>query len=143
MRHRNAGRKLGRTSAHRKALYMNLANALIEHERITTTDADGHYRFVGVARGSYGLSFAMVGYAPKVFRVRMEDADVTVNVSLVPSLVELPDVQVTASPLAGMCPARNVTIPVVVSIVKSVSAAFSMPSTATRTLPTTGFMIGR
>lgn len=39
MRHRNAGRKLGRTSAHRKALYMNLCNALIEHERITTTDA--------------------------------------------------------------------------------------------------------
>lgn len=39
MRHRNSGRKLGRTSAHRKALYMNLANALIEHERITTTDA--------------------------------------------------------------------------------------------------------
>jgi len=39
MRHRNSGRKLGRTSAHRKALYMNLCNALIEHERITTTDA--------------------------------------------------------------------------------------------------------
>ena len=39
MRHRNSGRKLGRTSAHRKALYMNLANALFEHERITTTDA--------------------------------------------------------------------------------------------------------
>jgi iron complex outermembrane receptor protein len=74
--------------------------SLVETGRITTTDADGHYRFVGVARGSYGLSFAMVGYAPKVFRVRMEDADVTVNVSLVPSLVELPDVQVTASPLA-------------------------------------------
>jgi large subunit ribosomal protein L17 len=39
MRHRNSGRKLCRTSAHRKALYMNLANSLIEHERITTTDA--------------------------------------------------------------------------------------------------------
>lgn len=39
MRHGNDHRKLGRTSAHRKALFSNLANALIEHERITTTDA--------------------------------------------------------------------------------------------------------
>jgi len=32
-----SGRKLNRTSAHRKALFMNLANALIKHEQITTT----------------------------------------------------------------------------------------------------------
>ena len=37
MRHRLAGRHLGRTSAHRAALYRNLANALIEHEVIKTT----------------------------------------------------------------------------------------------------------
>ena len=39
MRHRKAGRKLNRTSAHRRALFANLAKALIEHEQITTTDA--------------------------------------------------------------------------------------------------------
>src|SRR5262245_31800339 len=39
MRHRNRGRKLSRTAQHRRALFANLANALIEHERITTTDA--------------------------------------------------------------------------------------------------------
>jgi large subunit ribosomal protein L17 len=39
MRHRRAGRKLGRDSAHRKALYSNLAGALIEHGRIKTTEA--------------------------------------------------------------------------------------------------------
>jgi large subunit ribosomal protein L17 len=39
MRHQKAGRKLGRTSAHRKALYANLAGALIEHGRIRTTEA--------------------------------------------------------------------------------------------------------
>jgi large subunit ribosomal protein L17 len=39
MRHRRAGRKLGRDSAHRKALYANLASALIEHGRIKTTEA--------------------------------------------------------------------------------------------------------
>ena len=37
MRHRLAGRHLGRTSAHRAALYRNLANALIEREIIKTT----------------------------------------------------------------------------------------------------------
>jgi large subunit ribosomal protein L17 len=39
VRHRKAGRKLGRDSAHRKALYSNLAAALIEHGRIKTTEA--------------------------------------------------------------------------------------------------------
>ncbi len=39
MRHHKAGKKLGRDSAHRKALYSNLAGALIEHGRIKTTEA--------------------------------------------------------------------------------------------------------
>ena len=39
MRHQRAGKKLGRDSAHRKALYANLAGALIEHGRIETTEA--------------------------------------------------------------------------------------------------------
>ena len=39
MRHARSGNKLGRDSAHRKALYSNLAGALIEHGRIETTVA--------------------------------------------------------------------------------------------------------
>jgi len=39
MRHQRSGRKLGRDAAHRKALYANLAAALIEHGRIKTTEA--------------------------------------------------------------------------------------------------------
>ncbi len=39
MRHQRSGRKLGRDSAHRKALYSNLVGALIEHGRIRTTEA--------------------------------------------------------------------------------------------------------
>ena len=39
MRHQRSGKKLGRDSAHRKALYANLAGALIEHGRIKTTEA--------------------------------------------------------------------------------------------------------
>ena len=37
MRHRVAGRKLGRTTSHRLAMFRNMAAALIKHEQITTT----------------------------------------------------------------------------------------------------------
>ena len=37
MRHQRAGKKLGRDAAHRRALYANLAGALIQHGRIHTT----------------------------------------------------------------------------------------------------------
>ena len=37
MRHRVAGRKLQRTTAHRTAMFRNMAAALIKHEQITTT----------------------------------------------------------------------------------------------------------
>jgi len=39
MRHRVAGRHLGRDTAHRTALYRNLVTDLLRHERITTTEA--------------------------------------------------------------------------------------------------------
>ena len=39
MRHQRAGKKLGRDASHRRALYANLAGALIEHGRIKTTEA--------------------------------------------------------------------------------------------------------
>ncbi len=37
MRHRLSGRKLNRTSAHRKAMFANMAASLIRHEQIKTT----------------------------------------------------------------------------------------------------------
>ena len=37
MRHRNAGRKLGKKTQHRTAMFANMAAALIKHEQITTT----------------------------------------------------------------------------------------------------------
>lgn len=39
MRHRKAGRKLGRNASHRKALMSNLVTSLFRYERIQTTDA--------------------------------------------------------------------------------------------------------
>jgi large subunit ribosomal protein L17 len=39
MRHRKSGTVLGRSSSHRKAMFRNMVTSLLEHERITTTDA--------------------------------------------------------------------------------------------------------
>jgi large subunit ribosomal protein L17 len=39
MRHQIAGRKLGRSSAHRKALFRNLVTDLLNYEKITSTEA--------------------------------------------------------------------------------------------------------
>lgn len=37
MRHRKSGRKLNRTSSHRKAMFKNMSVSLVEHELIRTT----------------------------------------------------------------------------------------------------------
>ena len=37
MRHRKAGRRLGRTTSHRKAMMRNMVTSVFEHERIVTT----------------------------------------------------------------------------------------------------------
>lgn len=37
MRHKYSGRKLGRTSSHRSAMFRNMVTSLFEHERIVTT----------------------------------------------------------------------------------------------------------
>ncbi len=39
MRHKIAGRKLDRASGHRRSLYRNLVTDLLNHEKITTTEA--------------------------------------------------------------------------------------------------------
>ena len=39
MRHKIAGRKLGRQSGHRRALFRNLVTDLLKHEKIVTTEA--------------------------------------------------------------------------------------------------------
>lgn len=39
MRHNKAGRRLGRTTSHRIAMFRNMVTSFLSHERITTTDA--------------------------------------------------------------------------------------------------------
>jgi large subunit ribosomal protein L17 len=50
MRHRVAGKKLGRDSNHRKSLRVNLMKALLTHERIKTTHAKAQYVEVHVEK---------------------------------------------------------------------------------------------
>ena len=57
MRHRKSGRKLGRNSAHRKALFNNLVTSLLEHGRIETTEAKAkELRGFADATISWGVS---------------------------------------------------------------------------------------
>ncbi|KAB0664656.1 50S ribosomal protein L17 [Oryzomonas japonica] len=39
MRHNKAGRRLGRKTSHREAMFRNMVTSLLNHEKITTTDA--------------------------------------------------------------------------------------------------------
>jgi iron complex outermembrane receptor protein len=71
-----------------------------EADRSTTTDLEGRYVVAELPSGTYSVSFSAIGYAPQVHRVTLRDQDVTLDVELKPSLVELPDLQVTAAPLA-------------------------------------------
>ncbi|HXE57564.1 MAG TPA: TonB-dependent receptor [Gemmatimonadales bacterium] len=73
---------------------------ILEANRSATTDAEGRYVIPNLANGTYGVAFALVGFAPQVRRVTIRDAEVTLDVILQPSTVELPPIQVTATPLA-------------------------------------------
>ncbi|MDH4209269.1 MAG: 50S ribosomal protein L17 [Anaerolineae bacterium] len=60
MRHRVAGRKLKRSSGHRRALFRNLITELFRHRRITTTEAKARAvrseaeKLITVAKDSLG-----------------------------------------------------------------------------------------
>jgi iron complex outermembrane receptor protein len=73
---------------------------VLEANRSTLTGADGHYALPGLPTGTYAVSFALLGYAPQVHRVTLREGDVTLDVTLRPSLIELQELQVTASALA-------------------------------------------
>jgi iron complex outermembrane recepter protein len=73
---------------------------VLEAERTTLTDLDGQYALSGLPTGTYAVSFALVGYAPEIRRVTLADRDVTLDVTMRPTLIELQELQVTASPLA-------------------------------------------
>ena len=86
MRHRLAGKKLSRTSAHRKALRRNLAAALFQHGRIKTTMAKAKYvqRFVEkiitiARRGDLSSRRRVISLLQDRFLVDHEETDIVRN----------------------------------------------------------------
>jgi iron complex outermembrane receptor protein len=73
---------------------------VLEASRSAETDAGGSYSIPNVADGTWGVSFSAVGFAPVVRRITLAGKDVEVNVVMRQSLIELPDLQVTATPIA-------------------------------------------
>jgi iron complex outermembrane receptor protein len=71
--------------------------SLPELRRSTTTDSSGHYTIAGVPAGTYSATFQRIGYAPAVRRVVTTGGDVTADVTLRETVVELTGIQVTAS----------------------------------------------
>jgi iron complex outermembrane receptor protein len=73
---------------------------VLEAHRSTTTDPEGRYRIAGVPTGTYRISFSAIGYRPEVRRITMGSSDLTLDVTMVESVMELAPLQVTASPSA-------------------------------------------
>jgi iron complex outermembrane recepter protein len=70
---------------------------VVELKRSTSTNEDGQYSIAQLPSGRYTVSFAAIGYAPQVRTVTIDDADVTLDVSMKTSVIELPSIQVTGS----------------------------------------------
>jgi iron complex outermembrane receptor protein len=70
---------------------------VIELRRTATTDAEGKYSFAEIPPGSYTVYLAMIGYAPQVHKITLDNADVVVDMGLKSSVIELPPMQISAS----------------------------------------------
>ena len=68
-----------------------------ELRRGTLTDDEGRYAIPSLPPGVYHVSFSRVGYAPIVHHFALSATTAALDVTLKESLVELPEVQVTAS----------------------------------------------
>ena len=103
---------------------------VLEANRSTDTGPEGRFSFSQLSSGTYGISFARVGYAPVIRRVRIGGADVTVTVEMRPTLVELPSLQVTATPIATTA----LTAPQPTSVVSGADLAAAQAPTLGETL---------
>ena len=71
--------------------------SLPELRRSTTTDSLGRYAIAGVPAGTYTATFLRIGYAPVVRRLVSSGGDLTADVTMRETVVELTGIQVTAS----------------------------------------------
>ncbi|MEO5799662.1 MAG: TonB-dependent receptor [Gemmatimonadales bacterium] len=73
---------------------------LLEAHRSTRTDQNGRYRIDRVPEGTYGISVAAIGFRPRIGRIVVRSADLQFDVTLARTVIELPPIQTTATPLA-------------------------------------------
>ncbi|HZH41110.1 MAG TPA: TonB-dependent receptor plug domain-containing protein, partial [Gemmatimonadales bacterium] len=73
---------------------------VLELDRIQLTGAQGDYRFDQVPAGTYRVYVGAPGYASAIDTVRSTGADVTVDFSLRPSAIALPEIVVSGAPVA-------------------------------------------
>src|SRR5262245_54561097 len=73
---------------------------VVEAGRSVSTNAEGVYLIAGLPTGRYTFSYSAIGYAPHARRVTLNEAPLSMDVALKPSLVELPPLQVTSTPTA-------------------------------------------
>jgi iron complex outermembrane receptor protein len=73
---------------------------VLEANRSATTDTDGHYQLEQLATGTFSVAFRAIGFRPEVRRVTLGSDPVTLDLALKHTVVELTELQVTASPLA-------------------------------------------
>ena len=91
MRHARAGFKLGRSTAHRRAMFRNLMTALFRHERIKTTEAKAK-----AIRGEAEriITMARIGDLPARRRIMQEITDQSIVNKLIhvigPDMIDRP-----------------------------------------------------
>ena len=93
----STGTLSGRVTTPAGAPVADVQVSLPDLRRSTTTDSSGRYSIVGLPAGTFTITFQRIGYAPAVRRVVSTGSDVTSDVTMRESVVELTGIQVTAS----------------------------------------------
>lgn len=87
----------GRVTSSTGAPIAEVQVSLTELRRSTVTDSAGRYSIANVPAGTYSITFQRIGYAPAVRRIASTGGDLTADVTMKESVVELTGIQVTAS----------------------------------------------
>lgn len=72
---------------------------VLEANRSTRTDLEGRFRLAEMPEGTYGVSISALGFLPRVYRVTLTGSTGVLEARLIRSIVELPGIQTTATPL--------------------------------------------
>src|SRR6185295_1452718 len=93
----STGTLSGRVTTPAGAPVADVLVSLPDLHRSTTTDSSGRYSIGDLPAGTFTVTFQRIGYAPAVRSVVATGSDVTADVTMRESVVELTGIQVTAS----------------------------------------------